>query len=179
MLGSVVERRVDAALAGELERASISSISYPRVMVLSGDCDLLWDWKARSESTSRDEEADRLKATMPHVLVAILYEESEVRERVAGGQMWKRLRQNQDARYHYFPEAFVGPNDDNSTPELIIDFKKVLGLSTEKLYEGLEAGIERQGLVPQLYAQDLAQRFHAFHSRVALPDELPADTTSA
>lgn len=56
-------------------------------------------------------------------------------------------------------------------PELVLDFKKPLTLSTAMVYEGLRLRkVRRFGVVPPVYLHDLIQRFYGFLSRVALPD---------
>ncbi len=129
-------------------------------------------------------------ALVNHILLCDVYTYKEIRPRIAGSHIWKRVQQNQDVRYHRFPVAPVGeppatdpppeqPKDSDSEddlppgfmPALFLDFKKTMTLPTSSLYEGLRnGGIERVLAVPPIYVHDLAQRFYSFMSRVGLPD---------
>ena len=61
-----------------------------------------------------------------------MFQESEIRGRVLGSEMWKRIRQNQDERYH----ALASPTDGEAgnRPKLYMDFKRVFGIPTERLH---------------------------------------------
>jgi hypothetical protein len=79
------------------------------------------------------------------------------------------MRKSEILRYHYFPRAAVGEGHD--LPEAYVDFKKGFAVSTESLYDGVRAGgVRRIAVVPPVHLHDLVQRYHAFHSRVGLPD---------
>jgi len=70
--------------------------------VLTALCDLEQDYNARRVDAPRDD--PRL---LPHVLLFDLYEESSLRHRFDTKQ-WRRVRQNQDERYHHLDAEMVG-----------------------------------------------------------------------
>lgn len=147
-----------------------SSIQYRSVhhliaIVMTPDCDLNWDFQARFPSETRP------SSLIPHVLLCDVYEAAKVRTSISGSDIWKRVQQNQDERYHHFEAALIGDQPTNQLSDLYLDFKKIFSLSTEKLYLGLHGGsIKRIALIPPIYIHDLIHRFYGFFSRVALPD---------
>ena len=101
-----------------------------------------------------------------------LYREEQIRGRVGGGDIWKRVRKNQDERYHKLPEA---PYRDGASfgniPDLYMDFKKTFALPTEQLCQAIASnGVRRIALVPHTYIHDLMHRFYGFLARVGVPD---------
>jgi hypothetical protein len=84
---------------------------------------------------------------------------------------FRRIKQNQDERYHHFPEAPIGERDGGAGfPNLYLDFKKTLALPTLQLYEGIrDGGVTRRAVVPPIFLHDLVHRFFGYLSRVALP----------
>jgi hypothetical protein len=117
-------------------------------------------------------EISRLNALISHVILCDVYELSKIRNLVPPGKdIWKRIEQNQDERYHHLKPAQVEDMPVSQLPDLYLDFKKVFGIATETLYEGLRIGtIRRVALVPPIYIHDLIHRFYGFLSRVALPE---------
>ena len=86
------------------------------------------------------------------------------------GDIWKRIRQNQDERYHRFEAAPVGEPPVNQLPDLYLDFRKTMALPTGTLYEGLGSGkVMRLAVVPPVFVHDLMHRFYAYLSRIGLP----------
>ncbi len=134
-------------------------------MVITQDCDLLSDYRIRSEPAFDNSKPNLLQ----HIFFCEIYEEPEIRVRIAP-DIWRRVRQNQDERYHCFPEAAV-ENSPDRLPLLFLDFKRILSFSTEGLYLGIQEGsIRRIGFLPLSYLVDFSHRFFSFHSRVFLPD---------
>jgi hypothetical protein len=148
------------------------------MMVMVQDCDVLWDFQARFPTEEAQEaygpEADDIdtdKNCLSRLLLCDVFEHDEIRDRVAGSDVWRRIKQNQDERYHHFPEAPIGDGEDGAEfPDLYLDFKKTLALPTRQLYEGIrDDGVTRRAVVPPIFLHDLAHRFFGYLSRVALP----------
>jgi len=137
------------------------------MIVISQDCDLLWDWTARQQ-VPFDEFAPSL---IPHLLLCDLYEEGQLRgSQEIKSDIWRRIRANQDERYHHLSAATVGESSLN-LPDLYIDYKKIYGLPTANLYMGIGAlSIARLAVMPPIYLHDFIHRFFAFQSRVAVPE---------
>jgi hypothetical protein len=169
--------------------AKFDPIIHPYVIVVSQDCDLEWDYKARSEKASEDK-------LLTHILFCALFTLDEVRSRSGlKSELWKRVRQNQDERYHHLDEAllisaeqctneFVADIHKMSTedfhkkygtgeivPELIADFKTTFSLPNEFAYWLVSTGqANRKGALFPPYLEDFMHRLYSFLGRVATPE---------
>jgi hypothetical protein len=137
---------------------------------MTSDCDLLQDFNARSNVDSGGvalSEGDR--RLVPQVLICDVFECDEIRPQF-DRDLWRRIKQNQDERYHRFASAPIGGHS-LEMPELYIDFKRVFGVFTAELYDGItNGGVIRKAVVPSIYLHDLMHRFFGFLSRVGVPD---------
>ena len=161
-----------ASASGSSAEAMIRSIGHT-VIVMSALCDLGQDFEARYSPERPTDPDDIVKADyeipklLPNVIVCPLYDEDSIRQMSPSGtDAWRRVKQNQNERYHH-----LQPLDDAEQPAYFMDFKNVLSLPTEGLYAGLAwGGIRRAGVVPDVYIHDIMHRFYAFQSRIGLPD---------
>ena len=142
-------------------------VEHPKIVILTPDCDLLTDFLARRGFPSIDE-----AKLLHHVQCCDIYEEREIRQhRKLSTDLWKRVRQNQDERYHCIPPGQIQVETEIQQPALFLDFKKMFSISTEFLYKSIEAGgVKRQGVVPPIWLHSLIHRYFAFHSRIGVPD---------
>lgn len=115
------------------------------VVVLTVDCDLEQDFHVRQIATGQNASArdESDPALVPFTLLCDLYPSTTARVRVNASDLWKRIRQNQDERYHtmigpsgFGPSAAGAKEDD----QVVIDFKKTLAAPTGSLYEGIRSG---------------------------------------
>lgn len=164
--------------AGKIDEGSevgFKSLLHPRLIILSQECDLLWDYQAR-EKFSQQEKSDDINPEesklLQHILLADLYEKEEVKSRFKGlSDIWRRIPRNQDERYHCLPAASISNQQENQLPELYLDFKKILSYPPDQLYEAITSSqVGRVAVVPPFYLHDLIHRFYSFHSRVAVPE---------
>jgi hypothetical protein len=153
-------------------------IHHPYMIIMTADCDLDWDFKARFANQQAEEfyddevilQHEALPAIIPHILLCEVYDSAAVRARVPASDIWKRIRQNQDERYHYFQATSIGEPSIDQLSDVCLDFKKTLALPTQSIYNGICAhGIHRFAIVPPIYIHDLMHRFYGFLSRVGLP----------
>lgn len=146
-----------------------SLVPHPKIVILTADCDLQTDFFARGDT--RPVNQARL---LQHVQCCDVYEEGEIKQsRQLGSDLWKRVRQNQDERYHRIPPQEVNEEDGVKVqhPALYLDFKRMFSIPTEFLYDSLGNGeVRRQGVIPPIWLHSLIQRYFAFHSRVGVPD---------
>lgn len=159
----------------EKGQVEASLINYPLVIVLTQDCDLEQDANLRKKIAQlsegdKDISQNNLLLT---VLVAPLYNaehvyigehlsELELSTSKIEGKGRKRYKDNEVARYHYLEF----PNSINIVPS-IIDFKHFF--TANLLYL---AKIRKKNFVcsvGELFREDLALRFAAYLSRIALP----------
>jgi len=140
------------------------------MLVLHADCDLDQDYAQRNPGDGKPTVQADARKLIPEILLCDVFEAVEIRGRVAGSDIFKRVHQNQDERFHRFPAAEIG-NTGTSMPELFLDFKRTYMENTPSLYEGLMLGsIQKFAMIPPVYIHDLMHRFFGFHSRVGLPD---------
>lgn len=140
-------------------------------VALSPDCDLTRDHEMRFMDWETIGDAAH---GIDHILICQLQGRSELRTRFHGkSDLWDRVDGNHDRRYHHIPGAQISESG-IYLHSFFIDFKKVISIPTEDLYDGVLAGdIERIALLPDYYVHHLIHRFYGFLSRVALPDETP------
>jgi hypothetical protein len=142
---------------------------HPFAVVLSQDCDLDQDWKVRQSAVDDPKAAQR---QLPSVLFAQVHDAEELKGRVGASDLWKRVKQNKDERYHFL-EA-VSPNQDalaDGLPELGIDFKRYFTIPTDELYRRIEKGTHRRCRLVSPYLEHLSTRFCYYQFRVALPSD--------
>ena len=159
------------------ERAPIDSVVHAYLFVMSPDCDLDWDFKSRTEMSATTDLAGNgiipPHKTMFHVLVCDAYEGEHIRGPeglVNSSQQWRRVIENQELRFHYFPSAVVA-NQGREVSALCVDFKRSFGLPVEQLYAGIRMeGVNRVARVPPIFLQNLIQRYYSFLSRVGIPE---------
>lgn len=152
-------------------RVAVTSTLWDLRVVLSPDCDLLWDYEARFQFPDPDDRLpiEQHPSSVNQVLLCDLQSRGQIRPRFHENQDgWQRVDRNQDERYHRLPAAEVGAGG-LSFHDLFIDFKKVSSMHTSALYEGIALGdVKRIAMIPEIYMLDLVHRFYAFLSRVAV-----------
>ncbi|HSS77994.1 MAG TPA: hypothetical protein VLV54_14785 [Thermoanaerobaculia bacterium] len=144
--------------------------SHPFAIVLSQDCDLDQDWRARQPEAAIDKNAER--RLLPSILFAQVHEAANLRGRVEGGEMWRRIKQNKDERYHFL-QAITQAEDalDRGLPELGIDFKRYFAIPTDEVYQRSRKDARRRCRLVSPYLEHLSVRFCYYQFRVALPAE--------
>ena len=113
---------------------NIHSPYHKLMIVMSADCDLEQDFnrrfpepqsQAQYQSVNVD---DTHPSLIPDILFCDIYEEADIRPRIAGTDIWKQIRKTQNERYHRFELANVGNPAQRELPTLYLDFKKSLSL---------------------------------------------------
>jgi hypothetical protein len=165
---------------------SLSEWTLPYAVVLSQECDLLFDQKLRSvlirgeqgEAKDRNENHDKLLLA---ILMCPAYQAElfrvgshlnalQRRMESYNSERFKSIKQNLNLRYHYF--AGWTPFQ---IPELIVDFKHFFTIPVEQLleYGTVEHYITR---LKPLYREDFSQRCAAYLTRIGVP--IPHDKIS-
>lgn len=142
----------------------VDEVRHPLAIVLTQDCDLDWDYKARQPQA---------KATkrIPAVLFCQVAPAAEVHAGAGGSDIWKRIQQNKDERYQFLQQV---PGDQDALgaglPELALDFKRYFTVQTDELYLRIELEqAKRRCRLLSPYLEQLSDRFFYFQSRIALP----------
>lgn len=154
-------------LSNETKTVPVYQTHYPFAITVSQDCDLTWDWNARNQH-----EQDNSKL-LTHIQFCELFQESEIRTPGRfDSQLWKRVSQNQDERYHHFDEAPIGESGEDSLPHLYADFKRTFSLPVDYTYWLISTGNStRKAVLANPYLLDFIHRLHGFLSRVPLPEQ--------
>ncbi|MEX2741068.1 hypothetical protein AB3480_06425 [Rhizobium mongolense] len=147
----------------DAETNEISAIQHPYVIVASQDCDLFQDY-GRLES-GQDSDLNCILCYEAHLA-------TDVRGRVAGSDIWKRVSQNNDDRYHALQSAAA--EYDNlavGIPDMVIDFKKFFAITNLDLSSQIKKGeANRRTRLKEPYREHFQSRAAFYLQRVALPE---------
>jgi hypothetical protein len=131
-------------------------------IVLSQDCDLLWDYEAAAKSEP---------AELNGVLVYELETAEDARTKINGRDIWKRMRQNKDERYHFL-ELVPATLDllGQGLPDMMIDFKRCFTLPAKEIYRQtkIDGGARRRCRLEMPYREHLQARAAFYLQRVTL-----------
>lgn len=182
IVSNVIEYRPIVVSDSPDSEVTFNIVTHPFAIVISQDCDLDWDHKARQlnvggqsgepQSTQADSKL------LNSVLFCEAYKAEDLRSQPGlNSTIWKRVSQNKDERYHFmqsiFPECDA---DGNGIPELTLDFKKYFAINASTLYHQLISGVStRRTVLEAPYAQHLSQRFSSYLARVALPADYESE----
>ena len=167
ILSDLVQRVVDLESIGSDDPPIVHPTTHPYAIVLSQDCDLEWDYKARQEEPSEQK-------LLPAVLFAEMTDPQTLRGRSTGinAETFRRIKRNSDERYQIL--RAVSPEEDaltQGTPDLAIDFKRYFTIPAAEVYRGFGHGTHRRAVLLSPYREQLSSRFFSFQARVALPAE--------
>lgn len=140
---------------------------HPYAILMSQDCDLDWDFRARTEENTSDEKK------MANLLFCEVVSVDELRPGDLNSKLWAKVRQNKDERFHVL--RGVGVAEDalgEGLPDLGVDFKRYFTVPVDEVYARLSIGeCKRRCRLLHPYRDHLAVRFSFYQSRVSLPEE--------
>lgn len=177
ILTNVTQYNVDlAALSSEQPDISLSvnPITHPYAIVVTQDCDLDWDYKARAEK-----EQSKPYKFLNSVILCEISKAEEVRK--SGDNMnrkeWELVSSQRHERYYFLEKIAV---DDElqqiGLPELTVDFKKVFAIEAATLYYQINNGMAlRRAILCSPYLEHFSRRYYSFHGRVALPTQYESE----
>lgn len=164
----------DGRISPDVPGIGFELVDHQRVVILTPDCDLLTDYSARTDPSPKDaaHQRQRQSRLLQHIQCCDVYEESAIRQaRSLSSDLWRRVKRNQDERYHHIPAGEVAGEEGVQHPGFFLDFKRMFSIPTEFLYRSIEVGgVRRQGIIPSIWVHSLIHRYFAFHSRVGVPD---------
>lgn len=170
ILSDLTQVKLDVDSLGRNEPAFIE-VSHPFVIILTQDCDLESDYRARKS------EDDPIKF-LPSVLLCPLREADETKRpgpQKLNRDMRNQVHNNKNERYHYLraveEHQDVGRRGLHAT---ILDFKRYFTIPTDELYRRLSDDadiVRRRCRLNTPFAEHLSCRFFYFQMRVALPEE--------
>lgn len=149
----------------ELQELPFTPIIHPYSIVITQDCDLDWDYKARGINNNP------AKLLNSIVLCEIGTAESIRSTDGMNRKEWELVVAHRHERFYFFekipPECEV---EQEGLPELTADFKRVFGIDASTLYRQIELGmVKRRAILASPYLEHFSRRYHSFHGRVALP----------
>jgi len=165
ILTNLIQIHLDLQTIG-LPEPRVTPRRHEYALVLSQDCDLDLDFKARAGTIS----ADKL---IPCVLFCEVITAQELRFGPGGmnSTIWGNVRANKHERYQFLQK--VEPTEDCSRkgfPELGIDFKRYFTIQADEVYRRIELGeAQRRCVLSSPYLEHLCRRFANYLRRVALP----------
>ncbi|KAM3094949.1 hypothetical protein ACKFKF_26210 [Phormidesmis sp. 146-12] len=147
------------------QELAFTPIMHPYAIVITQDCDLDWDYKARGIS---DNPAKLLNSI---VLCEIGTAETIRSTDGMNRKEWELVVAHRHERFYFFEKAPLECEmEEEGLPELTADFKKVFGIDVATLYRQIELGIvKRRTVLASPYLEHFSRRYHSFHGRVALP----------
>ncbi|MGA9999352.1 MAG: hypothetical protein WBQ04_04470 [Candidatus Acidiferrales bacterium] len=170
ILSNLIQRRRSLKSLLPAATPEIIEIMHPYAILISQDCDLERDASAR-----KDEIPDKIDTASDKILPNVLFCEVVTVEQLLaavpkGKDIWKRIVQNKDERYHVLEK--VPPSQDSQgtgLPALGIDFKRYFTVPTDELYVQVKTGTIRRCRLCTPYLEHFSNRLAHFLSRVALP----------
>jgi len=163
ILCNVVQLKLKVETVGSPELEFVFQL-HPYVIIVSQDCDLDWDYKARTDQTT-----DKL---IPNILFCeVTTAESLRRGGDINSGIWGRVKINKDERYQFLQK--VAAEEDalqQGLPELGIDFKRYFTLPADEVYTRIVAQeTQRRCRLVSPYLEHFSTRFAYYQFRVALP----------
>jgi hypothetical protein len=185
ILTSVVEIRLveKASLEGTLRT---NLITHPYAVIVSQDCDLEQDYDVRkpidpdSASMEAKEISKRNAKLLPSILLCQAVSLVSLRGRGDFvSDLWKRVVQNDDPRYHSLEKCPSNADLNKSgLPALGIDFKRYFTIPADELYYRISTGETlRRSCMKSPYFEHLTGRFFAYQSRIGLPTDHSISST--
>ena len=167
VLSDLIQARVVPGRA--IGDTHVDLVTHPFAVVLSQDCDLDLDFLASNEPEAVKNPSEK---KLPNVLFCEAVTATEMRGRLADGQVWRQITQNKNERYQYLRGAT--PETDALAlgfPDLGLDFKRYFTVPTPEVYSQLQGSAKRRSRLHSPYVEHLCSRFAFYLARVALPEE--------
>jgi hypothetical protein len=145
------------------EDGSVEEIPHAYAIIVSQDCDLLQHHNSMVENG------------VPQIASVLLYEAHEtpvLRAQVDGSDIWKRIVQNKDERYHALEAAH--PKYDLAgagLPDLAVDFRRFFSISPVDLAKQVGTGVAvRRCRLEMPYREQFQARAAFYLQRVGVPE---------
>lgn len=164
IVSNLIQAHLDPASIRSRSGLSVLAKVHNVAIVISQDCDLDWDFKARSGQANPDK-------LLPNVLFCEAITAEELRGKPdINSQKWNNIKINKDERYQFL-QAVLPVQDrlKQGLPELGIDFKRYFTIPAEEVYLRLMFETQRRCHLISPYVEHLSARFYYFQSHIGLP----------
>jgi len=175
LTGVVQYNPVASELSLESEEMSFEPIIHPYAIVITQDCDLDWDHRARQ---SGDAQLSKLLNSVILCEIATAREVRDIADKnVMNSGEWNLVKSQRHERFYFFEKIPVECElEQVGLPELTADFKKIFGINAAILYRQMELGItKRRAILSSPYLEHFSRRYNSFHGRVALPSQYESE----
>lgn len=159
----------------ELQELSFTPIVHPYAIVITQDCDLDWDYKAREIN---DKSSGKL---LNSVVLCEIDTAKAIRDTDGiNRKEWELVTAHRHERFYFFEKILPKCDlEQEGLPELTADFKKVFGIDAATLYRQIEIGmVKRRTVLVNPYLEHFSRRYYSFHGRVALPFQYESERES-
>jgi len=166
-----------------IENTEFLPIIHPFAIIVTQDCDLDWDYKARFNNNNQHQEIPNPKLLNSIILCEVdtarnIRDTKEVTGKpLLNREKWDLVKSHRDERFYFFEKVpLTCELEKEGLPELTADFKKVFGITSEFLYHQIELGnIKRRCVLVSPYLEHFSKRYSNFHSRIALPAQYESE----
>jgi hypothetical protein len=166
ILSGLVQTQLEIESVGVTEGIRVSRKHHPFAIILSQDCDLDLDFKARAGEVKEDK-------LLPNVLFCEVVTAAELKG--SGGMntsIWGRVQRNKDERYQFLQKVESAYDSAaQGLPEMGIDFKRYFTIPTGEVYAQLEKTCRRRCRLLSPFLEHLCTRSGHYLCRIALPAE--------
>ena len=163
--------RINQESTSEENQIPFEEFIHPFVIVVTQDCDLDWDYKARQNVNPQNNQSSKLlnSIILCEMDTARVFRDNK--DVINNSKEWDRVKSHQHERFYFFegipPECDA---EQIGLPELTSDFKKVFGIEAEYIYYQVKLGkAKRRVTLISPYLEHFSNCYHNFHRRVALP----------
>jgi hypothetical protein len=149
-------------------------IIHPYAIVVTQDCDLDWDYKARTQK-----QHNTPSKFLNSVILCEVNTAEEVRNNAdnMNSKEWGLVSSQRHERFYFFEKIRIDYElQQKGLPELTADFKKVFAIDAAALYYQLNSGMAlRRAILCSPYLEHFSRRYYSFHGRVALPAQYESE----
>jgi hypothetical protein len=175
LTGVVQYKPVVNQLSKQAQELSFETIIHPYAIIITQDCDLDWDYRARK---SPENQSAKLLNSVILCEIATAQEVRDIQDKqVMNSKTWDLVTSHRHERYYFFeriPSECEGEKE--GLPELTADFKKVFGIDAATLYRQIKIGaVKRRTILISPYSEHFSRRYHSFHGRIALPSQYESE----
>jgi hypothetical protein len=175
LTGVIQYNPVVSEVSQEAQELSFEQVIHPYAIVVTQDCDLDWDYRARQ---SDKVQPSKLLNSIILCEIAAAREVRDIADKsVMNSGEWNLVKSQRHERFYFFEKIPTECElEQIGLPELTADFKKVFGIDAAVLYRQLELGItKRRAVLSSPYLEHFSRRYHGFHGRVALPSQYESE----